>query len=368
MRVVIAGGGTGGHLFPGIAVADEFRKRDEEIEILFIGSEKGIEARVLPELGYPIKFIPTGALLGKSFLTQVRSMVRLIEGISASMKMLRARRPDVVIGTGGYVSAAPVIAAKLLGIPTLLMEQNLVPGFANRMLSKIASAIAVTYYESLPLFPRAKGTITGNPVRASILKGKRDKAVELFGLDPFRITILISGGSMGARRINEAMMSALNQLLDIRDGIQFLHQSGEADYDLVRRAYRDLGFKAMAAPFISQMAEAYALADVVVCRAGATTLAELTALGKPAILVPYPHAAGHQEFNARKLHESGGCVLVRDSELDGTKLAALLKEYYGSEEKRGIMRRQSRTLGRIDAAQRVADLAQTLMRVRMRHV
>ncbi|MFC1769843.1 undecaprenyldiphospho-muramoylpentapeptide beta-N-acetylglucosaminyltransferase, partial [Nitrospirota bacterium] len=297
-----------------------------------------------------------------------RSLIQLIEGISATMKMFRARRPDVVIGTGGYVSAAPVVAAKLLGIPTLLMEQNFMPGFANRMLSKIANAVAVTYYESLPLFPRARATVTGNPVRSSILKGKRDKAVELFGLDPFRITIFISGGSMGARRINEAMMSALNQLLEVRDGIQFLHQSGEADYDIVRRAYRELGFKAIAAPFITQMAEAYALADVVVCRAGATTLAELTALGKPAILVPYPHAAGHQEYNARKLHEAGGCILVRDSDLDGIKLAKMLKEFYSSEEKRGVMRRQSRTLGRVDAAQRVADLAQTLMRVRMRHV
>lgn len=364
MRVAIAGGGTGGHLFPGIAVAEEFRARREDVEVIFIGTENGLEARVIPREGYPIKLLKSEGVLGKSFLKQVWALFRALMAVLSSMRFFKESRPDIVIGTGGYVSVGPVIAARLLKIPILLMEQNIVPGFANRMLSRIADMIAVTYHESVAYFGRGKAVRAGNPVRSSVLKGDRESSMDLFSLDPERITVLVLGGSSGARKINETMSGALEGLLSVRDGIQFLHQTGQHDLERVRNAYRSMGFRAMAVPFIHQMAEAYAVADIVISRAGATTLAELTALGKPMLLIPYPHAAGHQEYNARKVVEVGGAKLLRERELTPAVMAENLRDLYGSEELRGEMRRHSRTLGRKDAASRVVDLAVSIMRTR----
>ncbi len=369
--VVMAGGGTGGHLFPGIAVAEELKKRDEKTDIMFIGTERGIESRVIPLEGYPIRYLRAEGVAGKSFLRKVAASWRLIASVLRSRAMFRARRPDVVVGTGGYVSVGPVVAARTMSIPLLIMEQNLVPGLANRALGRLADYIAATYHESLAFFPRGKAHLTGNPVREGIMRGDREEALRLFSLSPERVTIFIFGGSSGARRINEAVMNSLDTLLEIREEVQFLHQTGQSDYERVRKMYRDMGFNAMAAPFVHQMAEAYAAADLVIARAGATTLAEITALGKAAVLIPYPHAAGHQEFNARKLLEIGGCRMLLDRELNGANgggLAAHIKELAGSETLRGEMRRQSRALGRPDAAQKVADLVTNLARLRTRNV
>jgi UDP-N-acetylglucosamine--N-acetylmuramyl-(pentapeptide) pyrophosphoryl-undecaprenol N-acetylglucosamine transferase len=368
VRVVITGGGSGGHLFPGVAVAEELKRRDRKMEVIFIGTEKGIESRVIPKEGYPIKYIKARGVLGKSLIKKIAALWEMAIAVLRSRALLRALAPDLVIGTGGYVSVGPVAAARLLGIPTVIAEQNLVPGSANRLLARIADAIAVTYHESLSFFPREKTRITGNPVRAAILSGKREEAIDLFSLESERITVLIFGGSSGARKINEAVISALELMLELRDRIQFLHQTGQSDYERMRKMYRDMGYRAMVVPFIHQMAEAYAVADVVVARAGATTLAEITALGKPAVLVPYPHAAGHQEFNARKLLEIGGCRVVRDNELTGRVLAMNLRDLCTSEDLRSEMRRQSRALGRPDAAQRVTDLALSLVNTRSSHV
>jgi UDP-N-acetylglucosamine--N-acetylmuramyl-(pentapeptide) pyrophosphoryl-undecaprenol N-acetylglucosamine transferase len=362
MKTVIAGGGSGGHLFPGIAVAEELKKRDDLNEVLFMGTEHGLEARVIPELGYPIRFLHASGVLGKSVFQKAISMLKLLSATWTSLRFLRATRPDIVIGTGGYVSAAPVIAGRMLGIPTLILEQNLVPGLANRLLASIADQVAVTYYDSMSSLPGHKTHLTGNPVRASITEGRRDEAIDLFGLDPNRITVLIIGGSAGALKINESLISALTMMLDIRENIQFVHQSGEQAFDRVRKAYLNLGFKAMVAPFIKEMSQAYALADIVISRAGATSLAEITALGRPAIIVPYPHAAGHQSYNAQRLSEAGACVHIPDSELEGSLLASEIKKLYGSEEIRGEMRRAARALGRVDAASKVVDLAVSLVK------
>jgi len=364
MRVAIAGGGTGGHLFPGIAVAEEFRERREDVEVIFIGTETGLEARVIPREGYTIKLLRSEGVIGKSFLRQTLALFRAFLAVLNSMSFFKETRPDIVIGTGGYVSVGPVLAARLLKIPILLMEQNMVPGLANRVLSRIADMVAVTYHESTAYFGRGKAVRAGNPVRKSVLQGDRETAIDLFSLETERLTVLILGGSSGARKLNETMAAALGGLLSARDGIQFLHQTGQEDFERVKKSYRDLGFKAMVAPFIHQMAEAYAVADMVISRAGATTLAELTALGKPMLLVPYPHAAGHQEYNARKVVEVGGARILRESELTADVLAGHIRELYGSEELRGEMRRKSRTLGRKDAAARVVDLAVSIMRGR----
>jgi len=364
MRVAIAGGGTGGHLFPGLAVAEEFRARREDVEVIFIGTEKGLEARVIPREGYAIKLLKSEGVLGKSFLRQIAALFRAGMAILTSMTFFREARPDIVIGTGGYVSVGPIVAARLMTIPVLLMEQNMVPGLANRMLSKIAEVVAVTYHESAAYFGRGKAVRAGNPIRKSVLKGDRERGMDLFSLDPDKLTFLVLGGSSGALKLNEAMAGALGGLLGARDGIQFLHQTGQHDFERIKKSYREMGFNAMVVPFIHQMAEAYAVADVVISRAGATTLAELTALGKPMLLVPYPHAAGHQEFNARKVVEVGGARLLKERELTADVMASHIRELYGSEELRGEMRRQSRTLGRTDAASRVVDLAVSIMRTR----
>lgn len=365
---MIAGGGTGGHLFPGIAVADEFTAREERAEILFIGIERGLEAKVIPKEGYQIKFIKAEAFLGKSVLKKTLSLMRIAISVFAARSILRAAEPDVVVGTGGYVSVAPVVAARLLSIPIAILEQNLVPGLANRMLSKVADAVAVTYHESMTYFPKEKTYLTGNPIRPGITRGDRDAALELFKLAPDKTTVLVLGGSAGASAINNAVQSALNHMLDIKEDVQFLHQTGERDYEGVRRAYRKLEFKAMAVPFIYQMAEAYAVADLVVSRAGATTLAELTSLGKPAIIIPYPYAAGHQEFNARKLVEAGAARMLREKEITAEILAGNIKELCASKEARAEMARQSSALGRPDAARKVVDIALSLAKSRRGNV
>jgi UDP-N-acetylglucosamine--N-acetylmuramyl-(pentapeptide) pyrophosphoryl-undecaprenol N-acetylglucosamine transferase len=368
VRVVITGGGTGGHLFPGIAVAEELKQRDEAIEVIFIGTEKGIESKVIPKEGYPIRYLKVEGVLGKNPLKKVSALWRLLSAVFASKKLFRAAMPDIVIGTGGFVSVGPVVAARLMSIPTLILEQNLMPGMANRMLGRIVDSVAVTYHDSMSFFSRGKARIMGNPIRKGILSGRKEEALKLFSLDEGKTTVLILGGSRGARSINSAMLGALNHLLDLKEDIQFLHQTGEEDYETVRKMYRQMGFTAMVAPFVYQMPEAYALADIVVSRAGATTLAEITAIGKAAILIPYQYAAGHQELNARKLHEMGGCRIIDDNKLSADVLAGSVREVYGSEEARDEMCRQSRALGRPDAAQRVVDIAMSLVRMRRGNV
>jgi UDP-N-acetylglucosamine--N-acetylmuramyl-(pentapeptide) pyrophosphoryl-undecaprenol N-acetylglucosamine transferase len=355
-------------LFPGIAVADEMTAREKDAEVMFIGMEEGLEARVIPKEGYPIKFIKAEGFRGKTLIKKLLVLLRLPGSVFAAKAILEAAGPDVVVGTGGYVSVAPVAAARLMSVPILILEQNIVPGLASRLLSKIADAVAVTYHESMSFFPRGKTFLTGNPIRLAITKGTRDAAAELFGIDAEMTTVLVLGGSAGAQAINNTVMGALNHMLDMRDKVQFLHQTGERDYESVRRAYRELQFRAMVAPFIYQMPEAYAAADLVVSRAGATTLAELTALGKPAIIIPYPYAAGHQDFNARKLQETGAAMVFAEQEITGEMLSWHLKELCASEETRAEMAKQSRALGRPDAVRKVVDIAMSLVRTRGRIV
>lgn len=361
MKVVIAGGGTGGHLFPGIAVAEEFKRRDARAEITFIGTARGLEAKVVPMEGYKIRFISAEGYLGKSPIRKAVSLLKLLSAITASRAILKSLAPDIVIGTGGYVSVGPVVSARLLSIPSLVMEQNLVPGLANRMLSRVADAVTATYHESVTRFPGVRIFFTGNPVRKSILKAERASALGRFSLDEERLTVFVFGGSTGARSINNAVTNALGHLLPFKGKVQFLHQTGRQDCDAVGKAYSQLGFKAAVLPFIYQMADAYAASDLVISRAGATTLAELTALGKPAILIPYLHAGGHQEFNARKLAAMGACRLIPEQELGGRLLAGVISELLGSEETLLSMSRQARALGRPDAAQKVVDIAMSLI-------
>jgi len=366
MRVIIAGGGSGGHLFPGIAVAEELIKK-ARAEVLFVGSEKGIESRVVPKKGYRIRYLPAEGVMGKSLSGKLKALYKLALSLFEARRLLSSTRPDIVIGTGGYASVSPVLVARLMSIPVLIMEQNVVPGAANKLLGKLANAVALTYQESITAFAKPKCYLTGNPVRPEIISGSHKPSYELFGLEPGLFTVFIFGGSSGSRSINNAMINALNYMLDVRESVQFLHQTGEQDYQSVREAYRKLGFRAMVVPFIYQMPEAYSVADLVVSRAGATTLAELTALGKPSILIPYPHAGEHQDFNARKLEEFGAARLIRDRELTGEVLSAELKKLLNSPGERNEMGTKSKAIGKPDAAERAAELALSLVRARSRH-
>jgi UDP-N-acetylglucosamine--N-acetylmuramyl-(pentapeptide) pyrophosphoryl-undecaprenol N-acetylglucosamine transferase len=363
VTVVIAGGGTGGHLFPGLALAEEFRKRDDSVEVVFVGTEHGIEARVIPREGYPLKFVRAEGIVGKSFFRKVRSIAKVFLSVWDSYGILNSVMPDMVIGVGGYASGAAVLVAHLKSIPTMIHEQNSVPGMTNRILSRFVDQVCITYQESLSVFPRGKTFLTGNPVRAKILRGEREAAQKLFSLDREMFTVFVFGGSSGATSINRTMVDALNYLGEYREKIQFLHQTGERDYESVREAYRKSGFKGTVAPFIYQMAEAYAAADMVISRAGATTLAELTALGKPSLLVPYPHSAGrHQEFNAIKLREMGAAFVVFDNEMSGEVLAKHILEMFGNASVGKEMQRASRGLGRPEACARIVDIALSLMK------
>lgn len=363
MKVIIAGGGTGGHLFPGLAIAEEFKKRDSATEIVFVGTEHGIEAKIIPREGYPIRYLRSEGIVGKSFAGKVKGIAALFFSFLDATRILKTVMPDIVIGVGGYASGAIVLMADLKSIPTMIHEQNSVPGLTNRVLGRIAKRICVTYHESLMSFPMNKTFLTGNPVRLKILKGDREAACRLFSLNKDLFTVLIFGGSSGAQAINRTMVDALNHLSDLRDSIQFLHQTGDRDFENIRDAYRKTGVRGTVAPFIYQMAEAYAAADVVVSRAGATTLAELTAIGKPAILIPYPYAAGrHQEFNALKLREMGAAVVMPENDLKGETLAGAIRDIYQSSALQAEMKSASKGLGRPDACSKIVDIAMSLVR------
>jgi UDP-N-acetylglucosamine--N-acetylmuramyl-(pentapeptide) pyrophosphoryl-undecaprenol N-acetylglucosamine transferase len=363
VKLIIAGGGTGGHLFPGLALAEEFKKRDEASEIVFVGTENGIEARVLPREGYPLRFVRAEGIAGKSVFKKVKSVAKIFLSILDSYRILNSVMPEMVIGVGGYASGAVVLIAHLKSIPTMIHEQNSVPGMANRVLGRFVDRICVTYQESLSVFPPGKTFLTGNPIRPKILRGDREAAMRLFSLEKEMFTIFVFGGSSGAMSINTTIVDALNHLGEYREKIQFLHQTGERDYESVRDAYRKSGFKGTVTPFIYQMSEAYAAADMVISRAGATTLAELTALGKPSLLIPYPHAAGrHQEYNAMKLREMGAALMILDHEMNGEMLATHIREMLESDVVRRDMQKASRGLGRPDASARIADIAVSMVK------
>jgi UDP-N-acetylglucosamine--N-acetylmuramyl-(pentapeptide) pyrophosphoryl-undecaprenol N-acetylglucosamine transferase len=363
MRVLIAGGGTGGHVFPGLAVAEELKKRESTTEIMFVGTEHGIEARIVPREGFPIEFLRAEGFVGKSILKKIKATAKAILSIKDAYSILKTFVPDIVIGVGGYASGALVLIAHMKSVPTIIHEQNSVPGLTNRILGRFVDRICTTYQESLTFFPKHKTFLTGNPVRAKILKGEKDSAARLFSLEKDLFTVFVFGGSSGARSINRVIVNALNYMTDISEKIQFLHQTGNQDYESVRNAYRKAGFKGTVTPFIYQMAEAYAMADIVVSRAGATTLSEITALGKPSILIPYPFAAGkHQELNAMKLREMGAAFMISDKELNGETVAEYIRRIYEDDSVSADMQRASRGLGRRDACTKIVDIAESLLR------
>jgi UDP-N-acetylglucosamine--N-acetylmuramyl-(pentapeptide) pyrophosphoryl-undecaprenol N-acetylglucosamine transferase len=350
LRVIVAGGGTGGHLFPGLAVADAFGRRRPS-RIVFVGSSRGIETRVVAKRGYPLRTLPVRALRGQGLLGFASSALRLPASLVSAWRLLGEIRPDLLIGVGGYASGPVVVAGRSRRIPIVLLEQNAHPGLTNRVLAHFADRICVSFPESVEYFPRERTIQTGNPVRPPA--EQRAERREGF-------SILIFGGSAGAHRLNEIGVEAVARLE--RSGLHIVHQTGEADFESVRGRYRGHEIEADVRPFIDDMAAAYAAADVVVCRAGATTLAELTALGKPALLVPYPYAADdHQRKNAESLVARGAAMMILDRELSTANLSQAIASLRAEPGRLAAMARAARTLGRPDAAERVVDVCLELI-------
>jgi len=363
MKIIIAGGGTGGHLFPALALAKEMIKMNADASVTFVGTARGLEARVIPREGYDIRFIRSEGLVGKGIFKTVKSLMKVPVSLKDSRDILKDIKPDLVLGVGGYSSGPVVLCAKMMGIPTIIHEQNTIPGFANKVLGGFVDTVAVTYHESVKYFPAYKTYITGNPIRAEILTGSRDRGCENFSLDRDRFTIFVFGGSLGASSINKAVAEALTYLEPLKGQIQFLHQTGERECDSVKEIYRSKEFRGTVIPFAYEMADAYAVADLIISRAGATTLAELTACGKAAILIPYPYAAAnHQEVNARKLWDIGAAQMILERDLNGKTLADLIKHLLEEPDAIGEMERISKSLGSGDAARKVVELMMGLLK------
>ncbi len=351
MKIIIAGGGTGGHLFPGIAIAEELRKRNTDNKVLFIGTEKGLEKGILGRLGYPLETLNVEGLKGKGGLGTLKSLLKIPGSMLSSFKIIRTFKPDFVVGVGGYASGPAVLAASILGIKTFIAEQNAFPGLTNRILGHFVSRIFLTFDDSKRWFPEQKTIVTGNPVRSSFIAGNNGVVTKnkLF-------TILVFGGSQGARAINGAVIESLGGLVDIKDKIYFIHQTGNQESGQVKEAYQKNGFAAEVYPFITEMAQAYRRADLLVCRAGATSLAEITAMGKASVLIPFPFAAAdHQTKNASAMANAGAAIMIPEKELDGFRLASVIKNLYLQPEKIKKMEVAAASLGRVNAAALIVD-------------
>ena len=362
ISLLIAGGGTGGHLYPGIAVARELLARERDARVTFVGTAAGIEARVIPTEGFPLEVIRSAGLKGKSVASLARGVVLLPLSAIDAWRVLTRVRPSVVLGVGGYSSGPVVALAALRGVPTLLMEQNAMPGVTNRLLAPLVRAAAVTYEETIKFFGD-KSFVSGNPVRREFfdaggaVPGTPERGTyDEHGMPPGAARVLVFGGSQGAHAINVAMVEAAPRLGAASPRLAITHQTGERDLELVRDGYRRAGLEARVEPFLYAMDREMKAADLVICRAGATTLAELTAAGKASILVPLPTATDdHQRKNARALVAQGAAVIVEQRELTGDRLAAELLALAGDAARREQLGRAARRMARPDAARAIVD-------------
>lgn len=356
MRLLIAGGGTGGHLFPGVAVAEELRAREPEAAVRFVGTRRGIEARVLPDLGWELDLIEVSGLKTVGLLGTLRGLVRLPRALWQARKVIKAFAPDAVIGVGGYASGPVVLMARLRGIPTAICEQNSIPGLTNKILGKLVRVVFLSFEESRRFFKPKKIVMSGNPVR-------RDLLAKLLAPAPAPaagpIHVLVSGGSLGAVAVNALAADALIALAKTTP-LTITHQTGDKDLEPTAKRYADAGVTADCRAFIKDMASTYQRADLVIGRAGATTVAELAIAGKPAIFIPYPFAAdNHQEINAREMATAGAALMFRQSELTAEVLADALRPLLADPAKRAAMGAAMKALAKPGAATAVVDWCAT---------
>jgi UDP-N-acetylglucosamine--N-acetylmuramyl-(pentapeptide) pyrophosphoryl-undecaprenol N-acetylglucosamine transferase len=354
LRILFAGGGTGGHVYPALAVATELRRRSPGFEILFVGTKNGLEARVIPETGFGIRFIFSRGVRGKGIPGKALTLGGLLIGFIQSLRVIHRFKPDLVFGSGGYASAPVVLAASIRRITIVLQEQNSIPGLTNRLLASKASRIYIGFERARQRFGKRVDVLyTGNPLREQIIAEGEGDARRAFGLDAARPVLLVFGGSQGAHRLNGAAAEYLSD----RDEIQGIIQTGERDYDRVKERLGPLGARVHVAPYISDMNLAYRAATVALARAGALSVSELAAVGLPSVLVPYPYAADdHQRFNAEVLSRAGGALIIDDEDLDGSSLGAVLDPLLcGSGERLGAMRAALGNVARKDACRVICD-------------
>jgi UDP-N-acetylglucosamine--N-acetylmuramyl-(pentapeptide) pyrophosphoryl-undecaprenol N-acetylglucosamine transferase len=351
LRLLIAGGGTGGHIFPALAVAEQLRRDQPTSEVLFVGSADGLEQRLVPAADFALETIAVGKLKGTRWTVRLTTLAGLPRATLRAMQLLRRFRPEVVVGVGGYASGPVVLAARLLRLPIVLLEQNAIPGATNRVLSRLAGRVVIAYPESARFFPAGRTCCLGNPVRPALVELLR--AAPLPHRPP---ALLVLGGSQGARRLNELVVEAAPAIFAARPQLRLLHQTGEADHPWVSERYRRWP-NARALPFVEEMGPAYAASQLVISRAGATTLAELGVAGRPALLVPYPFAADdHQTANARSLVAAGAARLLAQDQLTAQDLARQVIELLDQPAELRRMARAMADSGRPQAASAVVAL------------
>ncbi len=361
MKIAVSGGGTGGHIYPALALIREIRKEHKNAQFLYIGTEKGLESNIVPRENIPFKSIHITGFKRKLSMENVKTIMRFLKGVKDSKQMLKDFQPDVVIGTGGYVCGPVVYAAAKLGIPTIIHEQNSVPGLTNKFLSKYVDKVAVCFEEAKSFFPEEKVVFTGNPRASEVLGQDGIRGRLSAGLNTKTPAVLIFGGSRGARPINEAVVKSLAEFGS--KPYQLLYVTGDAHFDDVKKEVELVGNpeNVIIKPFIHNMPEVLAGIDLAVTRAGATTLAELTSLGIPSILIPSPYVTNnHQEKNARALSDHGAAELLLEKDLTGKKLVEQIDQILINEEKIEQMKKYSKKLGMPDAASKLYHLMNEL--------
>ena len=360
-KVILAGGKTGGHIFPAVAMAEEFKRRHPESKVIFVGTKDGLESKIVPKYGFKLIFICARGLKRKASLRNLMLPCYVLKSLYQSLRILNEERPNLVVGTGGYVSFPVVFSARLKNIPTLIQEQNSYPGVSTRLLALLVDRVCLSYLSSMDYFlTKRKLKVIGNPIRAEIVSANKYEALRKFNLDPSKKTIFIFGGSQGAHAINQAVLESLDFL---SENWQFLWQTGESDLVFVSEKVKGKKIKCAVFPFIEDMRSAYAASDLVISRAGALTLAEICACGKPSLLIPYPFAtADHQRYNAEALQKNGAAVMILQKDLTPGKLAQEIGFLLSDETKLKKMAEKSKKMGKPEATSLLVDEMEKLLK------
>ena len=355
---MIAGGGTGGHIYPAIAIAQEFVARDPGRRAIFVGTPYGLEKNIVPKAGFPIEFISVGGLKGKGAVDLIKNTARLPIGFAQAWGVIGKHKPSVVLGVGGYASGPLLMAAKLRGVPTAIHEQNAFPGLANRALSKFVNAVAVAFPDAAAGLKRSDAVVTGNPIRREFFEAKRQPKTDN------RQRLLIFGGSQGSHILNEAMDGALLFMARLKDRLKIVHQTGPKELDVVRAAYRTSAFAdARVVAYLDPIVDEIAAADLVVSRAGAMTIAELAAVGRAAVLIPFAAATNnHQELNARVMERAGGAVVITEAQLSPERLAMTINDILNDPARVTRMGAAARSLAAPEATKKIVDLLEKIER------
>ena len=363
MKIIVSGGGTGGHIYPALTLIDAIKKKRADSKFLYVGTKKGLESDIVPKAKINFTALNLEGGLERRFtLENISRAANAIMSIKHASDIVKEFKPNVVVGTGGYVCGPILLAASLMKVPTLIQEQNAVAGVTNKILSRFVDRIAVGTHDALKNFPAEKTTYTGNPIRSEVLAAKKSDGLKEFNFTDDKPIVLISGGSRGARSINNAMIDVLKSAAE-KNSAQFLHVTGKGEFDSVTQKLSDAGLNLdtleniKVVPYLYNMPTAMAMADLAIFRAGATGLAELTARGVPSILIPYPYAAeNHQEFNARSLVEAGAARMILNKDLTAEILSATLDELLSAPDELKRMSQASLSLGKPNAADEIAEL------------